>query len=48
MFIIMPDLLAILIYGPPFELNSRGLINAPHAQRSPFYCAVQINDQTVA
>lgn len=30
MFIIMPDLLAILIYGPRLELNSRGLINVPH------------------
>ena len=45
MFIIMPDLLAILIYGPRSELNSRGLINAPHAPRR---FTGRLNGRTVA
>lgn len=43
MFIIMPDLLVILIYGSRSELNSRGLINAPHAPLTRFTAGVRLN-----
>lgn len=39
MFIIMPDLLAILIYGPRSGLNLRRLINATHARRAVDFTA---------
>lgn len=46
MFIIMPDLLAILIYSPRLSSIHAGLLTH-RTRRSPFYYAVRLNGPAV-